>query len=73
MIIPTRLGQGNGRMVQSGLTGEENDWFSSQFWELNQPSIVRILSRQANRMERPPLSGEGEGVRRSIRLHDPEA
>ena len=59
--------------MQSGLTGEDNDWFSSQFWEFSQSSIVRIRSGQADRMERPPPSGKGEGVRRSIRLHDLEA
>ena len=72
MINPARLHQGNRKTVQSGLTREDNDWFSSQFWEFNQSSIVRIRSGEADQMKRPPPSSKGEGVRRSIRLHDLE-
>ena len=61
------------RQERSALTGEDNDWFSSQFWEFSQSSIVRIQSGQADRMDRPSPSGKGEGVRRSIKLCDPEA
>ena len=73
IISLARLHQWNRKTVQSGLTGEDNDWFLSQFWEFSQSSIVRIRLDQADQMERPPLFREGEGVRRSIRLYNLEA
>ena len=73
LIHPMRLRQWNRREVQSGLTIEDNNWFSSQFWESSQSSVVRFRLGQVDRIERPRSSSEGEGVRRSIRLHDLEA